>query len=227
MTPESRPDAATPPISRRRSLIRRVTVSTIAGLAVVTLSAVCAWLNLRSIPQWYRSWSATQDQCRLLRKELDERVAEKTALPESLAELDIVQAMPDLFPLDSRGSVLDAWRNPVHYARTGHSYTLISYGRDAVPGGTGFDEDLRGDSRRLPAKRMTLSQFLREPPMSGTRAAILVSGLCAAVATFLLSRHQPANPKSTLGAILTFVVTAGAAVVAACIMCLLHIPNYH
>jgi len=36
----------------------------------------------------------------------------------------------------------DAWNNPIMYQADGKSFTLTSYGRDGVPGGKNFDEDI-------------------------------------------------------------------------------------
>lgn len=47
--------------------------------------------------------------------------------------------------LDAKEVPLDPWGNPYVYTAEGGKYTIISYGADGVPGGTGSDADISSD----------------------------------------------------------------------------------
>lgn len=40
---------------------------------------------------------------------------------------------------------VDPWGCPYHYASDGRDFTVVSYGRDGQPGGSGLDEDISSD----------------------------------------------------------------------------------
>lgn len=81
--------------------------------------------------------------------------AQQGALPtqqqglEALVEKPTRPPRPPRYPeggyLDSRRVPLDGWDRPFIYlipGRTGEAFEIISYGRDGLEGGTGYDADL-------------------------------------------------------------------------------------
>jgi hypothetical protein len=191
------------------------------------MSLICAWLGIASMPHLNPNAAAVRHQLHGMRSELDARIADRAELPRRLDELELVVSLPGPYPVDSAGNVLDPWGHPYRYEPGDGTYTLVCYGRDGRPGGTGPDADITGDEPPDSSAPLTLSQFVHDPPTNQMIWAYLISAVSAAAATFVLTRNRPTTNTSAFGILVALAAAAGSAVFAAFIMSLLHVPNYH
>jgi len=66
-------------------------------------------------------------------------------LPDSLE--DLISNPKDIQFLDASEVPMDPWGNPFRYEVEGSSqFTIVSYGADGMPGGSGYDADLSSDN---------------------------------------------------------------------------------
>ena len=66
-------------------------------------------------------------------------------LPESLDQL--INNPKDIKFLDANEVPMDPWGNPYRYEKESSSkFSIMSYGADGMPGGTGYDADLSSDN---------------------------------------------------------------------------------
>jgi hypothetical protein len=81
------------------------------------------------------------------------------ALPTSLDQLPRIEGFAN--------EVTDGWGRPILWRVEGDEVTLVSYGRDGVPGGTGEDTDMVGVFRAKTADGRWADEFCewRDDPL--------------------------------------------------------------
>ncbi len=129
------------------------------------------------------------------------------------------------------GIAIDGWGRPLLYDTDGTSWTLLSYGRDGLPGGTGMDADARPydtpqlghDYYRNPPMP-SFRQFLFELPSRGMIYSCYLSGLLATLLTAYFYRPTK-MPRTT--AVIRIGLIMLASIWFATIIMQLHIPTSH
>jgi hypothetical protein len=165
--------------------------------------------------------------------------------PESLSaisgSLEKAFSPGDKFPSIRGGLPIDGWGRPLVYSVQGTTFTLLSYGRDGKPGGTGFDRDLEAgqvisrsqsdpvyeNPYETPSYRPTLRQFVFELPSKGMIHSCVLSGFLASILTLYLVRSVPASRRAIVICIVKIVMTILMTIIFASIIMQLHIPTGH
>jgi hypothetical protein len=215
----------TDPKDERPTFLVRLMAALLVTVIVSSIAYYCAWRN-------YRRWEGFRSLQDLTERELDhvrERVelyrAATGKLPGSLAEV------PDWenseVHLDERKQPVDVWWNAIQYELAGDGFVVYSFGRDGQPGGEGLDGDLYPRSSGRPRPVATLWQFTTDLPTGGMRLSCVMAGAFAGLVCLLPARGRPANRQSWWRAVARILVTALAAVVAALVISVVHLPTGH
>lgn len=187
------------------------------GITVVCLSLAAIWLDMRKATAIQREQWDTQQQLEHVGKLIGLRASVLPTPPESLDGLE------------EHGLLVDGWGRPFIYEVHGTNFTLLSYGRDGKPGGTGADADLTNwnpepaESQVLP----TFCEFVFE--LSLTRTATfttLVCGVLAALVGFYTLRIPKPTCVALAGAGLRLAATILAATFIGFLIGGLHVPHH-
>jgi len=156
-----------------------VVVALGAGLLFSALVVLVGWRCFRHHPSFNHEQMNTLDRLRTIEEAIAKYQGPRGQLPASLAEL----GSPDLLRrcVGRDGQLVDGWGHPFRYSVIGGRYSVLAYGRDGKPGGTGLDLDL-SYSQRLPEEAVpTLHQFLFDRPTGG----LVLFGSFAGLLTFI------------------------------------------
>ena len=122
---------------------------------------------------------------------------------------------------------VDGWDRPFLYLVDGEDYSVLSYGRDGKPGGTGLDSDLASDDPWRSGTDATLAQFLIEMPTEGIIGACVVSGGIAFLVCLLTVKRTDFADGNALRTAVKLILTTIGALAASAVMSALHIPTGH
>jgi hypothetical protein len=199
----------------------RVCLSLGVAAVVFVISFITAWRGVRGMPNWSYPHFSTMRLLVQVRDAVEAYRAKEGKLPQSLAQL---KDIPEFY-INESGEVIDDWRYPLQYEVHGETYLVTSYGRDGREGGAGLDADLTSEHPQWPGP--TLSQFLWEMPTKGIINTCILSGVVAAVLTFLAVRVRPAGTQDIAGLAMRILVIAVATFVMGAFISVLHIPTGH
>jgi hypothetical protein len=185
------------------------------GVAVTLLSLFIAWQNLRDTPLMSVQQYITRSKLCNFGKTISQWQANSTPI-----SLDAVR---QLVGTDAE----DGWRNPFNFVQDGSNFIVVSYGRDAKPGGVGLDCDLTTQypltSRSLP----TLLQFYRDLPSNGIANSCIFCGMLAFITSLLTIKVPTLNRQGILRACWRLGATVIGAVLISIVITALHVPNGH
>jgi len=206
--------------------LARFLIASGVGLLVFVIAIVTAWFEIAPI----RNVRYDQLLTQLSLQHVEDAIAEhhkRTGSPPM--DLNMLRAADNAIILSLRpdGLALDGWGNPFAYSVEGDNYVLRSYGRDGKPGGVGLDYDLSA-SPLLPNEAIpTFSQFLFCMPTAGITVTCGLAGLISFLVCFREVKPTGFSPREVLMMLLTILLTAVTALIAAAFISMLHIPWGH
>lgn len=108
-------------------------------IAIIAILATIVGVNVfRNIDE--SNQTAAKAQIRVFKNALVSYKLKHKKFPQSLDEL----ASGGF--LESKTVPADPWGNPYVYRAEGAAYTIMSYGADGRPGGSGYDADISSDN---------------------------------------------------------------------------------
>lgn len=209
-----------------RYWVSRVLLCLATSLAVAGAAYVCAWLNYRKLATPTEATEPTRADLEILRQAVEAQKAATGRLPETLTDLPVVR---DNKVRLREGFPVDQWGLPIHYEPGNGTYKLYSNGKDGKPGGIGTYADLvAGQPDPAAGPPPTFGQFLTEPKTLLLQTACILGGV-AAFPLCLLQVAGKGGKRPTLAeTLLTNLVTAFFATLAALVIGTLHIiPGGH
>jgi hypothetical protein len=205
------------PLIRNQKL--RIAIGIATAMMIAGTSYLVAWNGYRNWIYQYSPEAQTVRYLNLIKNDIEVYRQAKGRLPSDLAELPVCKVHK--VSINDKGQPRDVWGTPILYRVEGDQYTLLSYGRDGEPGGTGYDADLTPED--WPPKA-TLWEFTVAGDSAGMKLCCIGAGLLALPLCFRMSSWQP---KSSLAFLVELSVTAVFAVAIAVVMSVLHVPTGH
>ncbi len=204
----------------------RLALAAIVGLHVVFLSLLAVWWDTRNAISVRMEQFETKQRLKWIAAEIESYRHDPGAIPKSLSEL----AEHGLGAvIASNKWLVDGWRRPFIYTVNGTNWTVLSYGHDGQPGGTGADADLTNwkpepaESKVLPSFR----EFVFEAKMTrGATITSIVSGVLATSVSLLTVRIPRLTRRGMLKVALTVLATVVGAAFAAAFIGSLHVPTH-
>lgn len=225
---------------KKKTVLIRVALAFGVGVSVFLLSVLVVW---QQSPKFFMTNAVIDYWCTESLRTVDEQLADylekNGALPQSLRELE--PALKDNHFRNSnvkmikKGVPIDGWGRPLLYEVHGTSYTLQSYGRDGVPGGTQLDRDLIPSSRslgwsneiRANPPRPSLHQLLLELPSKWMILACALSGVVAFILSLFVIRPDSIVQMNKKRFVIKICVLIFASVFFALNIMGLHVPSGH
>lgn len=199
----------------------RAAVAFACGVVVASIAYLNCWQS--ATYGFYAKHLYTHTELGHIDRAINEYRRTERALPTSLSRI-VEQAQP--IESNQSGDLLDLWGNPYSYTVDGDSYELYSYAQDGAPGGIGINADIFvSEQQPIHFELATLSQFTFEMPTGGIKFASLISGICTAVACWIVF---PRFAKETVSRqLLGWGLTLGFAAFVALGITAAHIPTGH
>ncbi len=118
-----------------------VVIAIIAGLATIVAVNVLGAMDDADV-------SKAQAQIRNFKTALINYKLKFKEFPSSSEGLDaLINNSKGINFLDAQEIPMDPWNNPYQYTReSSRKFTIVSYGADGAPGGSGYDADISSDS---------------------------------------------------------------------------------
>ena len=214
------------------TILRRLLISLLVGVAMAVMTYLCAWFEMRDATGYRWPHERTYQTLRTLQTALDEEHKTHQSYPAKLDGLK--EAHAEWIRFEETDEVLDGWERPIQYQPTGNAYALFSLGRDGRPGGSGLDADLNvgdlptGKESIYPLPPVgipTLWQFTFD--FQETRGVFLgcgLAGLFAAVACF---SSWPKSEKKPIFSLIKLACTLAACLLVTLTLTVIHIPSHH
>jgi general secretion pathway protein G len=197
----------------------RFLVSVFVAAAVTALAIISAFQNSRGTLGFAPKQFQTEFDLRWLTNRINDYQRTFHHLPPSLV---------DLTNINQGHTILeDSWGRALIYNTNEHGYSLLSYGRDGLPGGVGLDADLSNTNLFSPSSRLTFNQFLFDVPSKPILWTCVAAGIMAAITTFFLVRKPATTSSEVTGVVLRVVCTVLGATIIAAVLAVLHIPTGH
>ena len=194
-------------------LLLRLIIACIFGAVIIFCSLEAAYDNAQH--SFLFSWQLrTKSIVKLVSIEIEEYRQEHNSLPKTL---DLLRD----------GRDLDAWERPLVYTIQGNSYTLVSYGQDGKPGGSGWDMDIGLTTPLSKDLKLNYHQFSNAPDAQGAIRTAWITGALAAFLCLIIVRPRPLTRSIILGLVVRIGVVLFAAVVVGDIIMIFHIPTGH
>lgn len=195
-------------MSEKQMQTTRFIAAVMTGMVVFGLASVSAWYEFSTSS--YVNYHASPQTLNHVVELLGEHITQHGSLP------------PTLDDLPGDGVYTDSWNRPFHYKVNGNTFELISYGRDGVPGGVGYDADMTPQS--LPeAHKPTYLQFLTDPLAHAMIATCLLGGLFAGAIVVWRPRRRRHRRNRKMQLVLPLLAT----LVVTILIAALHIPSGH
>lgn len=198
-----------------RCVLYRFLGACLVGFIGTILALFVAWQDLRNEPHldWKQYWTRSQLQ-RIAGKVKDQQ-ARNAVLPtaEELRE-----------PVG--GDLVDGWGRSFVYQLAENNFTVISYGRDGIPGGQGLNCDLTSRDLRPKASSPTFSQFYRDLATGGIMASCLGCGALAFLTSLITLKPGPLTRRQVVRLTLNIGATIIGTVLIAAFISGLHIPSH-
>lgn len=221
-------------------LALRIFLSFLAAMSAFVISLLAVWdqsPNTLMNNQTIEAWSS-----RLFR-DLENQAynGEWTTPPKSLEELSVQYEGYKFRNSWSRmvrdGVLVDGWGRPYIFESDETTFTLITLGRDGLPGGTGFDRDrsvwnfrdsqLDYNTDFVNPPKPTLRQFLFELPTKGMIASCMLSGLITFLAALVIIRPKYLSAHNIPALLINIIGLSLVTVIFALLIMQLHIPSGH
>ena len=228
-------------VKNRCLLAVRSMIATAVGGCVLILSFLAVWrmssemlMANTVLDFWTRASLRSVNE--LIMDRIDRGGSPPQSLREISAELRDINFPNSSLKIVKNGIPVDGWGRPLLYSVHETSYTLQSYGRDGLPGGTGLDRDLDSNADN-PSNYSdpylsnppvpTLHQFVYELPSGGMLWSCALSGMIAFVLSIYVIRSVPNSKAHALGFVIRIGVTVVITILFAIIIMQLHVPSGH
>ncbi len=200
-------------------LISCVLGSTVAGLALASAWQTCNRNGLLRYAQLDTQWRLKRVGAAIYDYRLKHH-----SFPRSLSQLR------DPADDTTQRSEVDGWNRPFVYTVRGSDYRVVSYGRDAKPGGTGDDADLSNIAPRPPEATLPFREFFFHPQARLMVETCVVAGVLAFFLSLALLNPTETRPRNYVGyaaLALKLLVTLGATLLVAAFLAALDQPSGH
>jgi hypothetical protein len=133
-----------------------------------------------------------------LQQAVDSHVKSARRIPARLT--DVPEINDDL--ARRPGYLIDSWNHPYQLVKRNRAPTVISYGRDGLPGGEGLDADITANASP-DLNGVTIRQFIQLAPMTPVLVKCLVAAMfTAACAFFAFDINTEVRPRRVLPSLL-------------------------
>lgn len=210
--------------NKRTQFLIRFLLALTAGLAIAGVGLNVTWRNAAGhAPDLQRY---TRSKIEQVNDDIKAYRKKNGKLP---ASLDVLIEDPEDFAFNDKTNpmLFDAWLRPLEYKVNKNSYGLISYGRDAKPGGVGLDCDISINDMHPAGAKSPFLQVITDPWAFEMVKASAVSGIITFFLIFLLVRPQDLSQHRWGCLILKLVPTLYVAAIIATIITALDYPSGH
>jgi hypothetical protein len=200
---------------------RRLAIGGVAAAVVFALTFLAAWRAQASAIAYFARGSDV-GYVHSIQKQVDEFIRSAGKTPATLS--DVPEIASGLNSSSRMGS--DQWGHPYVLVNINGSPTVVSYGRDGVPGGAGLDADITAKSS-YGGSPVTLGQFLEVAKLGQILLICLGAAAATGLITFFLHTDRPPARLGLIGLLARAAVTGAAAVLVGSFIAAVHAPSGH